>query len=127
MAREFYIIYNLITGHERLVSCVCNKVKRRGARLAKHFSPAVDAHRKLVPFSLWVRSVVSAARLSSQVNNCRSALAIQTREGHRKMPAVEDIGRRRCIPIIYTTGTHYEVGFDVVKIILIILFASFSK
>ncbi|XP_059485422.1 beta-alanyl-dopamine/carcinine hydrolase [Neocloeon triangulifer] len=29
------------------------------------------------------------------------------------MPNVEDIGRRRCIPIIHTRGTHYEVGFDV--------------
>ncbi|CAG9821882.1 unnamed protein product [Phaedon cochleariae] len=29
------------------------------------------------------------------------------------MPAMESIGRRQCIPIIYTRGTHYEVGFDV--------------
>jgi hypothetical protein len=32
------------------------------------------------------------------------------------MPAVEDkIGRRNSIPILYTRGTHYEVGFDVVS------------
>jgi len=29
------------------------------------------------------------------------------------MPAVEKIGRRNSIPILYTRGTHYEVGFDV--------------
>ncbi|KAG5888617.1 hypothetical protein JTB14_022633 [Gonioctena quinquepunctata] len=29
------------------------------------------------------------------------------------MPVTESIGRRQCIPIIYTKGTHYEVGFDV--------------
>lgn len=29
------------------------------------------------------------------------------------MPVTESIGRRQCIPIIYTRGTHYEVGFDV--------------
>ncbi|XP_063235695.1 beta-alanyl-dopamine/carcinine hydrolase isoform X2 [Bacillus rossius redtenbacheri] len=29
------------------------------------------------------------------------------------MPVVEKIGRRSCVPIIYTRGTHYEVGFDV--------------
>ncbi|XP_076040741.1 C45 family peptidase tan [Oratosquilla oratoria] len=30
------------------------------------------------------------------------------------MPATtEDIGRRNAIPILYTRGTHYEVGFDV--------------
>ena len=26
-----------------------------------------------------------------------------------------DIGRRNAIPIIYTSGTYYEVGFDVVS------------
>jgi hypothetical protein len=31
------------------------------------------------------------------------------------MPVVEKIGRRNCIPILYTRGTHYEVGFDVVS------------
>jgi len=31
------------------------------------------------------------------------------------MPAVEKIGRRNSIPILYTRGTHYEVGFDVVS------------
>lgn len=30
------------------------------------------------------------------------------------MPVVENIGRRSSIPILYTRGTHYEVGFDVV-------------
>lgn len=30
------------------------------------------------------------------------------------MPVVEKIGRRNSIPILYTRGTHYEVGFDVV-------------
>lgn len=29
------------------------------------------------------------------------------------MPVVEKIGRRNSIPILYTRGTHYEVGFDV--------------
>ncbi|XP_069701201.1 beta-alanyl-dopamine/carcinine hydrolase-like [Periplaneta americana] len=29
------------------------------------------------------------------------------------MPAVEKIGRRNSIPVLYTRGTHYEVGFDV--------------
>ncbi|KAK4877384.1 hypothetical protein RN001_009890 [Aquatica leii] len=29
------------------------------------------------------------------------------------MPAIGSIGRRHSIPIIYTRGTHYEVGFDV--------------
>ncbi|XP_026276957.1 uncharacterized protein LOC113205509 isoform X2 [Frankliniella occidentalis] len=29
------------------------------------------------------------------------------------MPVVEKIGRRQAIPILYTRGTHYEVGFDV--------------
>jgi hypothetical protein len=31
------------------------------------------------------------------------------------MPVVEKIGRRNSIPILYTRGTHYEVGFDVVS------------
>ncbi|KAJ9586091.1 hypothetical protein L9F63_020288 [Diploptera punctata] len=29
------------------------------------------------------------------------------------MPIVEKTGRRNSIPILYTRGTHYEVGFDV--------------
>ncbi|KAL3285330.1 hypothetical protein HHI36_019439 [Cryptolaemus montrouzieri] len=29
------------------------------------------------------------------------------------MPVTENIGRRQSIPILYTRGTHYEVGFDV--------------
>ena len=28
---------------------------------------------------------------------------------------MEKIGRRNNIPILYTRGTHYEVGFDVVS------------
>lgn len=27
-----------------------------------------------------------------------------------------NIPRRQCIPILYTRGTHYDVGFDVVNI-----------
>lgn len=27
--------------------------------------------------------------------------------------------RRQCIPIIYCRGTHYEVGYDVVKILIL--------
>ncbi|CAG9861878.1 unnamed protein product, partial [Phyllotreta striolata] len=30
-----------------------------------------------------------------------------------KMPGTESIGRRQYIPVIYTRGTHYEVGYDV--------------
>ncbi|KAK7083919.1 hypothetical protein SK128_014954 [Halocaridina rubra] len=29
------------------------------------------------------------------------------------MPSAGDIGRRNAMPIIYTSGTHYEVGYDV--------------
>ncbi|XP_017779046.1 PREDICTED: uncharacterized protein LOC108564492 [Nicrophorus vespilloides] len=29
------------------------------------------------------------------------------------MPVTETLGRRNCIPILYTRGTHYEVGYDV--------------
>jgi hypothetical protein len=32
-----------------------------------------------------------------------------------RMPVVEKIGRRNSVPILYTRGTHYEVGFDVVS------------
>lgn len=28
----------------------------------------------------------------------------------------QNLPRRQCIPIIYTKGTHYDVGFDVVSI-----------
>lgn len=31
-------------------------------------------------------------------------------------PFGKHILRRQCIPIIYTKGTHYDVGFDVVII-----------
>lgn len=31
------------------------------------------------------------------------------------MPVTEELARRHCIPIVYTRGTHYEVGFDVVS------------
>lgn len=27
----------------------------------------------------------------------------------------KNLPRRQCIPIIYTKGTHYDVGFDVVS------------
>ncbi|KAJ1523424.1 hypothetical protein ONE63_001286 [Megalurothrips usitatus] len=33
--------------------------------------------------------------------------------GISNMPIKEKIGRRQAIPILYTRGTHYEVGFDV--------------
>uniref|UniRef100_A0A336M098 CSON009422 protein n=1 Tax=Culicoides sonorensis TaxID=179676 RepID=A0A336M098_CULSO len=29
------------------------------------------------------------------------------------MPVTQNIARRQCIPIIYTRGTHYDVGYDV--------------
>nr|BDD85287.1 beta-alanyl-dopamine hydrolase [Ischnura senegalensis] len=29
------------------------------------------------------------------------------------MPTLEEIGRRNSIPVLYTRGTHYEVGYDV--------------
>ncbi|VEN35787.1 unnamed protein product [Callosobruchus maculatus] len=28
------------------------------------------------------------------------------------MPVNDSTGRRQCIPILYTKGTHYEVGYD---------------
>lgn len=37
-----------------------------------------------------------------------------------KMPATENIGRRHSIPIIYTRGTYYDVGFDVVQYCFVI-------
>lgn len=30
-------------------------------------------------------------------------------------PHGKHIPRRQCIPILYTKGTHYDVGFDVVR------------
>lgn len=33
------------------------------------------------------------------------------------MPVVKNIPRRQCIPIIYTRGTNYDVGYDVVSFI----------
>lgn len=42
------------------------------------------------------------------------ALLLALRHCYR-MPVVEKIGRRNSIPILYTRGTHYEVGFDVVS------------
>lgn len=30
-------------------------------------------------------------------------------------PFGENIPRRQCIPILYTRGTHYDVGFDMVR------------
>lgn len=34
--------------------------------------------------------------------------------------SISHMPRRQCIPIIYTKGTHYDVGFDVVKIFIYI-------
>lgn len=34
-------------------------------------------------------------------------------------PSISKLPRRQCIPIIYTRGTHYEVGFDVVGLLVI--------
>lgn len=36
------------------------------------------------------------------------------------MPSTESFahkapGRRQCVPVIYTKGTHYEVGYDIVS------------
>lgn len=39
--------------------------------------------------------------------------------GIANMSLHENYVRRNCIPIIYTKGTHYEVGFDVVSIIIV--------
>lgn len=39
---------------------------------------------------------------------------------------VKNIPRRQCIPIIYTRGTHYDVGFDVVITFLLYLHKSLS-
>lgn len=40
--------------------------------------------------------------------------------GYRVVPgyAVKDgqIGRRRTVPVLYVTGSHYEVGFDTVGV-----------
>lgn len=33
----------------------------------------------------------------------------------KSQPFGKHIPRRHCIPVLYTTGTHYEVGFDMVK------------
>lgn len=33
----------------------------------------------------------------------------------RNYPFGEHIPRRQCIPILYTRGTHYDVGFDMVR------------
>lgn len=41
------------------------------------------------------------------------------------MCPVKNIPRRQCIPIIYTTGTHYDVGFDVVRFFVIIIIIIF--
>lgn len=34
-----------------------------------------------------------------------------------EQPFGEHLPRRHCIPILYTRGTHYEVGYDVVNIL----------
>lgn len=36
-------------------------------------------------------------------------------------PHGANIPRRQCIPILYTKGTHYDVGFDMVSFIILIL------
>lgn len=35
-------------------------------------------------------------------------------------PHGKQIPRRQCIPILYTKGTHYDVGFDMVSEMMII-------
>lgn len=37
------------------------------------------------------------------------------------MIAAENIGRRNCIPILYTAGTHYDIGFDTVSFIFLFI------
>ena len=39
----------------------------------------------------------------------------------------EELGRRNAIPIIYTSGTYYEVGFDVVSTNIIFLCLNYSN
>lgn len=36
----------------------------------------------------------------------------------------EDIGRRQAVRIIHTRGTHYDIGFDIVRIQLFFFFFS---
>lgn len=36
--------------------------------------------------------------------------------------AEEDIGRRQAVRIIHTRGTHYDIGFDIVRIRLFFFF-----
>lgn len=50
-----------------------------------------------------------------------TVLKIEANMNGTSIPFGRHIPRRQCIPIIYTKGTHYEVGFDVVK-----LFFAFS-
>lgn len=56
----------------------------------------------------------------------RLVLYLKLLEPKTEMPVIESIVRRQCIPIIYTRGTHYEVGFDVVSTHLYI-FNNFFK
>lgn len=37
-----------------------------------------------------------------------------TSNTEKLQPHGKNIPRRQCIPILYTKGTHYDVGFDVV-------------
>lgn len=37
--------------------------------------------------------------------------------------AEEDIGRRQAVRIIHTRGTHYDIGFDIVRIRLFFFFS----
>lgn len=45
-------------------------------------------------------------------------ICLETITSYRKMTTskTQDIGRRHAIPVIYTRGTHYDVGFDIVRI-----------
>lgn len=39
---------------------------------------------------------------------------MSARNGTTEQPHGKNIPRRQAIPILYTKGTHYDVGFDVV-------------
>ncbi|KAF4532423.1 hypothetical protein B566_EDAN003876 [Ephemera danica] len=57
------------------------------------------------------------------------AADLRYRQQQNEIMPIEDIGRRKCIPILYTRGTHYEVGYDVGRTFrgLIQNFVSISK
>lgn len=48
-----------------------------------------------------------------------------TTKTEKLQPHGKHIPRRQCIPILYTKGTHYDVGFDVV-ILFIFLSSIYS-